>query len=65
MPDAGCVPMDCPWKILQITAKCVMVADACSVGGALKRVDGVFLDDLSIFGINADEWTTPAQEEGE
>ena len=57
--------MDCPWKILHMTAKCVMVADACSVGGALKRVDGVFLDDLSVFGINADEWTTPAEEEGE
>ena len=57
--------MDCPWKILHMTVKYVMVADACSVGGALKRVDGVFLGDLSVFGINPDEWTTPAQEEGE
>ena len=33
-------------------------------GGAGKRVDGVFLDDLRIFGINADQWTTAAQDEG-
>ena len=26
---------------------------------------GCFLDDLRAFGINADQWTTAAQEEGE
>ena len=30
-----------------------------------KRVDGVFLDGLRAFGINADQWTTAAQDEGE
>ena len=32
-----------------------------------KRVDGAsrFLDDLRAFGINADQWTTAAQDEGE
>ena len=31
-----------------------------------KRVDGVFLDDLiRAFGINADQWATAAQDEGE
>ena len=34
-------------------------------GGARKRVDGVFLDDLRAFGINTDQWTTAAQDEGE
>ena len=34
-------------------------------GGGGKRVDGVFLDDLRAFGINADQWTTAAQDEGE
>ena len=35
-------------------------------GGPGKRVDGVFLDDLlRAFGINADQWTTAAQDEGE
>ena len=39
-------------------------------GGAGKRVDGVFsgrcfLDDLRAFGLNADQWTTAAQDEGE
>ena len=34
-------------------------------GGAGKRVDvGCFLDDLRAFGINADQWTTAAQDEG-
>ena len=33
--------------------------------GPGKRVDGVFLDDLRAFGINADQWTTAAQDEGE
>ena len=34
-------------------------------GGAGKIVNGVFLDDLRAFGINADQWTTAAQDEGE
>ena len=34
--------------------------------GAGKRVDmGCFLDDLRAFGINADQWTTAVQDEGE
>ena len=34
-------------------------------GGPGKKVDGVyFLDDLRAFGINADQWTTAAQDEG-
>ena len=34
-------------------------------GGLGKRVDGVgcFLDALRAFGINADQWTTAAQDE--
>ena len=46
--------------------KCVMfvelVGGAGCVGGAGKRVDGVF---PGAFGINADRWTTAAQDEGE
>ena len=34
-------------------------------GGAEKGVDGCLLDDLRAFGINADQWTTVAQDEGE
>ena len=34
-------------------------------GGPGKRVDGCFLDDLRAFSINADQWTTAAQDEGE
>ena len=34
-------------------------------GGAGKKVDGVFLDDLRAFGIKADHWTTAAQDAGE
>ena len=30
-----------------------------------KEWMGCFLDDLRAFGINADQWTTPAQNEGE
>ena len=30
--------------------------------GARKKVDGVFLDNLRAFGINADQWTTAAQD---
>ena len=33
--------------------------------GPGKRVVGCFLDDLRAFGINADQWTTAAQDEGE
>ena len=34
-------------------------------GGPGKRADGCFLDDLRVFGINANQWTTAAQDEGE
>ena len=36
-------------------------------GGAGKRVDwvGCLLENLRAFGINADQWTTAAQDEGE
>ena len=33
--------------------------------GQEKEWIGCFLDDLRAFGINADQWTTAAQEEGE
>ena len=33
-------------------------------GGAGGKVEGVFLDNLSYFDINADQWTTAAQDEG-
>ena len=33
-------------------------------GGTEKRVDGVLLDDLRVFGINADQWMSAAQGEG-
>ena len=49
--------------------KCVMfgelVGDAGCVGGQEKKWMGYFLDDLRAFGINADQWTTAAQDEGE
>ena len=35
------------------------------VGGHGKEWTGCFLDDLRAFGINADQWTTAAQDEGE
>ena len=35
------------------------------VGGQEKEWIGCFLDDLRAFGINADQWTTAAQDEGE
>ena len=35
------------------------------VGGQKKEWMGCFLDDLRAFGINADQWTTAAQDEGE
>ena len=34
-------------------------------GGLGKRGMGCFLDDLRAFGINADQWTTAAQDEVE
>ena len=49
--------------------KCVMfgelVGGAGCVGGQEKELMGCFLDDLRAFGINADQWTTAAQDEGE
>ena len=50
--------------------KCVMsgemVGGAGCVGGTRKKSGwGVFLDDLRAFGINSDQWTTAAQDEGE
>ena len=35
------------------------------VGGKVKEWMGYFLDDLRAFGINADQWTTAAQDEEE
>ena len=35
------------------------------VGGQEKEWMGCFLDDLRAFGINANQWTTAAQDEGE
>ena len=34
------------------------------VGGQEKEWVGYFLDDLRAFGINADQWTTAAQDDG-
>ena len=34
-------------------------------GGQEKEWMGCFLDDLRAFGINVDQWTTAAQDEGE
>ena len=34
-------------------------------GGRKKECMGCFLDELGAFGINADQWTTGAQDEGE
>ena len=49
--------------------KCVMfgelVGGAGWVGGQEKDSMGCFLDDLRAFGINAAQWTTADQEEGE
>ena len=49
--------------------KCVMVGEmmggAGCAGGQKKECTGCFLDDLRAFGINADQWTTAAQDEGE
>ena len=49
--------------------KCVMfgemVGGAGCVGGLEKEWMGCFLDDFRAFGINDDQWTTAAQDEGE
>ena len=49
--------------------KCVMFGDlvggAGYVGGQKKEWMGCFLDDLRAFGINAGQWTSAAQDEGE
>ena len=49
--------------------KCVMfgevVGRAGCVAGQEKEWMGCFLGDLRAFGINADQWTTAAQDEGE
>ena len=42
-----------------------MVGGAGCVGGHEKEWMGCFLDDLRVFGINADQWTTAAQDAGE
>ena len=42
-----------------------MVGGAGCVGGQKKEWMGRFLDDLKAFCINADQWTTAAQDEGE
>ena len=41
-----------------------MVGGAGCVGGQKKEWMGCFLDDLRAFGINAEQWTTAAQDEG-
>ena len=41
-----------------------MVGGAGCVGGQEKDWMGCFLDDLRAFGINADQWTAAAQDEG-
>ena len=50
-------------------SKCVMfgemVGGAGCVGGQEKEWVGCFLDDLRAFGINADQWTNAALDEGE
>ena len=49
--------------------KCVMFGELVGgpgcVGGQEKEWMGCFLDDLRAFGINADQWTTAVQDEGE
>ena len=42
-----------------------LVGCAGCVGGQEKEWMGCFLDDLRAFGINTDQWTTAAQDEGE
>ena len=49
--------------------KCVMFVEMVGgvgcVEGQGKEWMGYFLDDLRAFGINADQWTTAGQDEGE
>ena len=49
--------------------KCVMVGEmvggAGCAGGQKKECMRCFQDDLRAFGINADQWTTAVQDEGE
>ena len=42
-----------------------LVKGAGCVGGQEKEWMGCFLNDLGAFGINADQWTTTVQDEGE
>ena len=42
-----------------------LVGGADCVGCQEKEWMGCFLDDLRVFGINADQWTIAAQDEGE
>ena len=42
-----------------------LVGGAGCVGGQKKKWMECFLDDLRAFGINTDQWTTAAQDEGE
>ena len=42
-----------------------VVGGADCVGGQEKEWMEYFLDDLKAFGINTDQWTTAAQDEGE
>ena len=42
-----------------------LMGGACCVGEQEKEWMGYFLDDLRAFGINDDQWTTAAQDEGE
>ena len=49
--------------------KCVMFGELvggsdCMGGQEKEECMGCFLDDLRAFGINADQWTTAAQDEG-
>ena len=49
--------------------KCFMFGEMVGGAGCVrdhgKEWMGCFLDDLRAFGINADQWTTAAQNEGE
>ena len=50
--------------------KCVMFGEmvggaGCAEEGQEKEWMGCFLNDLRAFGINTDQWTTAAQDEGE
>ena len=49
--------------------KCVMFGELVGAAGCVrgqeKELMGCFLDDLRAIGINADQWTTVAQDEGE